>query len=158
MKKLFILITLLLIGIGAQCAAEQGSTGFKDDPLLNRLDKTCQAALGYDHDEYIANKTGDDAGDPEMRDALRDWLDCQDKFLNVVYKELRADVADRVKAQDKKLVEAQKSWLKVRDLTCEVADVDGGTMYIITSMGCEARMTSNRINELEYLIYLYTEH
>jgi uncharacterized protein YecT (DUF1311 family) len=150
MKELIIAIVLLVIS--APCAAESCSTAITS-PLVKKLDTTCRKILRHDNGEYITFKTNDQGSTQDTLHAQYEWNDCQDKFLNVAYKDVKARLP---KKSVKKLVDAQKSWLKTRELTCEISIIDKGTMYLISNQGCISRTTANRINELLWLDDLYT--
>lgn len=75
-----------------------------------------------------------------------------DKELNSVYKKL----VKGLKETDKKsLVEAQKAWIKFRDLDCKFQSKDpgdgGGPYENKMKIDCLIRKTTERIKELENL-------
>lgn len=71
-----------------------------------------------------------------------------DKKLNQVYQQLQA----KLKSQQKqRLTVAQRSWLKFRDDSCnyEMGQFEGGTLAASTYGYCRARVTQERIKDLE---------
>ncbi len=71
-----------------------------------------------------------------------------DKKLNQVYQQLQA----KLKGQQKqRLTVAQRSWLKFRDDSCnyEMGQFEGGTLAGSTYGYCRARVTQERVKDLE---------
>ncbi|MEY4927459.1 MAG: hypothetical protein RI894_1895 [Bacteroidota bacterium] len=74
-----------------------------------------------------------------------------DKQLNLVYNKV-VKVAD---AQSKAaLLEAEKAWIKYRDLHCKYAcmQYDGGSIYPLMYNSCLTEMTKQRTKELTALL------
>ena len=74
----------------------------------------------------------------------------QDARLNKTYAALRADVdPDRRPA----LLEAQRAWIKFRDLNCGFhLDPNGGSIAPLLATDCVMRMTADRADELAQLL------
>ncbi len=71
----------------------------------------------------------------------------QDKRLNKAYK---AVIAQLSSTRKKQLQDAQRAWLKYRDLNCTFyADPDGGTMASVIASDCVMTNTASRAKELE---------
>ena len=71
----------------------------------------------------------------------------QDKRLNKAYK---AVIAQLSPIRKKQLQDAQRAWLKYRDLNCTFyADPDGGTMASVMASDCVMTSTASRAKELE---------
>jgi uncharacterized protein YecT (DUF1311 family) len=75
-----------------------------------------------------------------------------DKELNNVYNKLK----NKLDPEDRKaLVEAQKAWLKFRDLNCKFIskeDSDGGVIANKMKLDCITQTTRERIKELKDLM------
>lgn len=75
-----------------------------------------------------------------------------DKELNVVYNKLK----DKLKPVDKTaLINAQKAWLKFRDLNCKFMskeNSEGGVIANKMKIDCLTQSTFERIKELKDLI------
>lgn len=73
-----------------------------------------------------------------------------DKHLNETYKAFKAAISDD-KETTKRLVAAQKAWLKFRDANCQLegAAMLGGTAATSLVIGCRARVTKERTVQLE---------
>ena len=102
-----------------------------DDPIEN-------ACYQADHSQQAMNHC---AGDAYQR---------ADAALNAQWKTvLEAFGEDR-----KRLLEAQRAWLKYRDAHCEVAASDsvGGSIWLLMNSGCLASLTRRRTQELKELI------
>ncbi|MEG3842417.1 lysozyme inhibitor LprI family protein [Microcoleus sp. herbarium14] len=71
-----------------------------------------------------------------------------DRKLNQVYQQLQPKINSK---QKQKLIVAQRSWLKFRDETCdyEMGQFEGGTLAASTYVYCRARVTQERIKDLE---------
>jgi uncharacterized protein YecT (DUF1311 family) len=84
-----------------------------------------------------------------MLDCIAAETERQDARLNRAYRELSSALpAERKKA----LVEAQRAWLRFRDLNCGFYDdPDGGTEARVSANDCVMTMTANRALELEQL-------
>ena len=71
----------------------------------------------------------------------------QDVQLNKVYKALMAELSAPRKTQ---LQEAQRAWIKYRDVNCGFYyDPDGGTLAAVNANDCVMSATANRARELE---------
>ena len=71
-----------------------------------------------------------------------------DKKLNQVYKQLQAKISSR---QKQRLTAAQRTWIKFRDENCDYAkgQFEGGSLAASTYGYCRARVTQERIKDLE---------
>lgn len=86
---------------------------------------------------------------PAMLDCIAGETERQDARLNRAYRELSAGLSGERK---KGLVEAQRAWLRFRDLNCAFYDdPDGGTEARVSASDCVMTMTANRAAELEQL-------
>ena len=73
----------------------------------------------------------------------------QDSRLNANYKSLMAKIADPRK---KDLQEAQRAWIRFRELNCKFYnDPDGGIIARIEAAECTLRLTAERATELQSL-------
>lgn len=68
-----------------------------------------------------------------------------DKKLNQVYQQLQPKINSK---QKQRLIVAQRSWLKFRDETCDY-EMGSGTLAASTYGYCRARVTKERIKDLE---------
>jgi uncharacterized protein YecT (DUF1311 family) len=89
-------------------------------------------------------QTGEDELFEEYRKA--------DKELNIVYNKLKLklNITDKTA-----LINAQKAWLKFRDLNCKFTskeDSEGGVIANKMKIDCLTQSTHERINELKNLI------
>jgi uncharacterized protein YecT (DUF1311 family) len=75
-------------------------------------------------------------------------LQKSDAQLNAVYNKLRARISD---AGKQKLLLAQQSWLRFRDLECEFETMGtvGGSIHSMIVAICLTRLTDQRIKDLE---------
>jgi uncharacterized protein YecT (DUF1311 family) len=79
----------------------------------------------------------------------------QDNKLNKVYKDL---ILQLLPDRKKQLINAQRAWIKYRDLNCEFyIDPDGGTMESIISNNCYLDSIIQRSKELEILKERFTD-
>ncbi len=71
-----------------------------------------------------------------------------DRKLNQVYQQLQAKISSR---QKQRLTAAQRTWIAFRDQNCEYAkgQFEGGTLAASTYGYCRARVTQERIKDLE---------
>ena len=71
-----------------------------------------------------------------------------DRKLNQVYQQLLPKLNSK---QKQRLTVAQRSWLKFRDESCnyEMGQFEGGTLAASTYGYCRARVTQERIKDLE---------
>ncbi|MEG4245648.1 lysozyme inhibitor LprI family protein [Microcoleus sp. MON2_D6] len=71
-----------------------------------------------------------------------------DRKLNQVYKQLQPKLNSK---QKQRLIVAQRSWLKFRDESCnyEMGQFEGGTLAASTYGYCRARVTQERVKDLE---------
>ena len=71
-----------------------------------------------------------------------------DKKLNQVYRQLKPKLDA---SQQKRLVTAQRAWIKFRDTSCtfEGAFAEGGTLQPVLETGCLADVTEQRVKDLE---------
>jgi uncharacterized protein YecT (DUF1311 family) len=87
--------------------------------------------------------------DAAMHDCIAAELELQDARLNAVYHTLADSESSPGR---KKLVAAQRAWLKYRDANCEFyADPDGGTAAALIAHDCVLRETAERVLELDAL-------
>jgi uncharacterized protein YecT (DUF1311 family) len=84
----------------------------------------------------------------EMNAQAGSALQKSDAQLNAVYNKLRARISD---AGKQKLLLAQQSWLRFRDLECEFETMGtvGGTIHSMIVAICLTRLTDQRIKDLE---------
>ena len=71
-----------------------------------------------------------------------------DTKLNQLYQQLRAKLNSK---QQQKLTVAQRTWIKFRDETCnyEAGQFEGGSLAPSTYGYCRARVTQERVKDLE---------
>jgi len=71
-----------------------------------------------------------------------------DRKLNQVYQQLQATIRSR---QKQRLTAAQATWITFRDQNCDYAkgQFEGGTLAASTYSYCRARVTQERIKDLE---------
>ena len=71
-----------------------------------------------------------------------------DRKLNQVYQQLQAKISSR---QKQRLTAAQRTWIKFRDENCdyEKGQFEGGSLAASTYGYCRARVTQERIKDLE---------
>ena len=71
-----------------------------------------------------------------------------DTKLNQLYQQLRPKLNSK---QQQRLTAAQRSWVKFRDETCdyEAGKFEGGTLAAPTYGYCRARVTQQRVKDLE---------
>lgn len=99
---------------------------------------------------YIACMTKAAGVTVAMRACMGTELKLQDKRLNVAYQKLMGQQQAGLKNQ---LLEAQRAWLKFRDLNCAYhAGMQGGTMSAAVSDDCHLSSTAARARELESAI------
>lgn len=85
-----------------------------------------------------------------MRACMATELKLQDKRLNVAYQKL---MGQQQGAQKTQLQEAQRAWLRFRDLNCAYhAGLQGGTMSAAVGDDCHLSSTAARARELESVI------
>ena len=73
----------------------------------------------------------------------------QDVRLNKAYKDLMVTLSP---ARKKQLQDAQRLWVKYRDVNCNFyADPEGGTIAQVNTSGCFMEATALRAKELEQL-------
>jgi uncharacterized protein YecT (DUF1311 family) len=86
----------------------------------------------------------------EMMDCVNVETKRQDEKLNQSYQKLLTSLKAARKAQ---LVDAQRAWLKYRELNCAFYDDgSGGTAAGLAANDCTMTMTAKRAGELEYLL------
>lgn len=99
---------------------------------------------------YIACMTKAAGVTASMRACMGTELKLQDKRLNVAYQKLMGQQQAGLKNQ---LLEAQRAWLRFRDLNCAYhAGMQGGTMSAAVSDDCHLSSTAARARELESAI------
>jgi uncharacterized protein YecT (DUF1311 family) len=85
----------------------------------------------------------------EMIDCMSAETARQDARLNENYKRLMSKVSAKRK---KTLLEAQRAWIKFRDVNCRFYyDPDGGTAALLAGNGCFLQATADRAKELKNL-------
>lgn len=85
----------------------------------------------------------------EMLDCMNVEMKIQDIKLNKNYKDLIQLIPFQ---RQKQLQEAQRAWMKYRDLNCNFyADPNFGTSASLNSTSCFLDMTASRAQELEWL-------
>ena len=85
----------------------------------------------------------------EMIDCMSAETARQDARLNENYKRLMSKVSAKRK---KTLLEAQRAWIRFRDLNCEFYyDPDGGTAARLAGNDCFLQATADRAKELKNL-------
>ena len=83
----------------------------------------------------------------DMRDCMAKEIKKQDDRLNKSY---RATGSSLSPARKKALQEAQRAWLKFRDLNCAFYnDPDGGTVAQVATDDCFMSATARRATEIE---------
>jgi len=84
----------------------------------------------------------------EMNVCSSQEFEAADKKLNQVYKQLQPKLNSK---QKQRLIVAQRSWLKFRDESCnyEMGQFEGGSLAASTYGYCRARVTQERIKDLE---------
>ena len=86
----------------------------------------------------------------EMKNCVDVETKRQDEKLNQSYEKLLASLKPTRKTQ---LVDAQRAWLKYRELNCAFYDDgSGGTAAGLAANDCTMTMTAKRASELEYLM------
>jgi len=99
--------------------------------------------------EYLTCMDKSKGVTPEMMDCMSAETARQDARLNENYKRLMSKVSAKRK---KTLLEAQRAWIKFRDLNCEFYyDPDGGTAARLASNDCFLQATADRAKELKNL-------
>jgi uncharacterized protein YecT (DUF1311 family) len=99
--------------------------------------------------EYLTCMDKSKGVTPEMMDCMSAETARQDARLNENYKRLMSKVSAKRK---KTLLEAQRAWIKFRDLNCEFYyDPDGGTAARSASNDCFLQATADRAKELKNL-------
>jgi uncharacterized protein YecT (DUF1311 family) len=85
-------------------------------------------------------------------DELYRHYDTADKELNVVYQKLKSE---REGSDREHLIEAQKAWIRFRDLNCKFKSQDSGNGGVITNklrIACLIEATEERTKELKGLL------
>ncbi len=85
-------------------------------------------------------------------DKLNDQYQKADKELNSVYNKLKKELGETDK---KALIEAQKAWIKFRDLNCKFKsqeDSEGGIIAEKMKVDCLTQLTVERSKELKKLL------
>jgi len=99
--------------------------------------------------EYLTCMDKSQGVTAEMIDCMSAETARQDARLNANYKRLMAKVSAKRK---KTLLEAQRAWIKFRDLNCEFySDPDGGTAARLAGSDCFLQATADRAKELKNL-------
>ena len=99
--------------------------------------------------EYLTCMDKSKGVTPEMMDCMSAETARQDARLNENYKRLMSKVSAKRK---KTLLDAQRAWIKFRDLNCEFYyDPDGGTAARLASNDCFLQATADRAKELKNL-------
>ncbi|MEG4208793.1 lysozyme inhibitor LprI family protein [Microcoleus sp. S13_B4] len=84
----------------------------------------------------------------EMNVCSSQEFEAADKKLNQLYQQLQAKISSR---QKQRLTVAQRTWIKFRDENCDYAkgQFEGGSLAASTYGYCRARVTQERIKDLE---------
>ena len=99
--------------------------------------------------QYTACMNKSDGATATMIECITDEAKAQDARLNDHYKKLLATLTPPRKAQ---LQEAQRAWIRFRDLNCKFyVDPDGGSMARVQGNECFLRVTADRANELKVM-------
>jgi uncharacterized protein YecT (DUF1311 family) len=99
--------------------------------------------------EYLACMDKAKGVTAEMIDCISAETARQDARLNANYKKLMLKLSAKRK---KTLLEAQRTWIKFRDLNCELYyDPDGGTAARLAGSDCFLQATADRAKELKNL-------
>ena len=84
----------------------------------------------------------------EMNVCSSQEFEAADKKLNQLYQQLQAKISTK---QKQRLMVAQRTWIKFRDENCDYAkgQFEGGSLAASTYGYCRARVTQERIKDLE---------
>ena len=84
----------------------------------------------------------------EMNVCSSQEFEAADKKLNQLYQQLQAKISTK---QKQRLTVAQRTWIKFRDENCDYAkgQFEGGSLAASTYGYCRARVTQERIKDLE---------
>lgn len=84
----------------------------------------------------------------DMNMCSRQEFQDADRKLNQVYQQLQAKISSK---QKQRLTAAQRTWIKFRDENCdyEAGKFEGGSLAASTYGYCRARVTQERIKDLE---------
>lgn len=101
--------------------------------------------------------TSHSAGQKQMemtQEAQKDAIEA-DRKMNEVYRRLMAQIGKDPESKER-LIAAQRAWLKFRDLQCRLEGdvVRGGSMQPQMEAMCEAKLTQDRTETLEWLLRL----
>ena len=116
--------------------------------LLCTIAFSCKAATLYSPQfKTCMDKSG--GVTIEMIDCMNAELKIQDSKLNANYKALLASLSEPRK---KDFIEAQRAWLRYRELNCKFyLDPEGGSLARIEANDCFLRLTAERATELKSL-------
>ena len=114
------------------------------------LSTPAPAAAGSDMtQEYLTCMDKSKGVTAEMVDCMSAETARQDARLTENYKKLMAKLSAKRK---KTLLEAQRAWIKFRDLNCRFYyDPDGGTAALLAGNDCFLQATADRAKELRNL-------
>jgi uncharacterized protein YecT (DUF1311 family) len=85
----------------------------------------------------------------EQTECFRKDYKQADKELNRVYKQVISDLSSE-NERKQKLIRAEQAWIKYRDTNCEYrSSMWGGVQRVGFNYSCLARMTRERIQELQ---------
>jgi uncharacterized protein YecT (DUF1311 family) len=131
---------------GATCRTKEGLL------IVLALVLSTPALSAADSDmtqEYLTCMDKSKGVTSEMIDCMSVETARQDTRLNENYKRLMSKVSAKRK---KTLLEAQRAWIKFRDLNCEFYyDPDGGTAARLAGNDCFLQATADRAKELKNL-------
>ena len=132
---------------GATCRTKEGLL------IVLALVLSTPALAAADSDmtkEYLTCMGKSKGVTSEMMDCISAETARQDARLNAInYKKLLAKLSAKRK---KTLLDAQRAWIKFRDLNCEFYyDPDGGTAARLASNDCFLQATADRAKELKNL-------
>jgi uncharacterized protein YecT (DUF1311 family) len=109
-----------------------------------------QHSFAQDTPQYLAQQLN--CNNPQttlqMNQCASQQAQAADKKLNQVYQQLKPKLS---RQQQQRLTTAQQAWIKFRDETCayERGQFEGGTLASPTYGNCIARVTKQRISDLE---------
>lgn len=153
MLKLIIIWTSSLILVASISIAADEKQVIKESKKIvvqkNAANDPCESSSGLGQQLCAQNK-----------------LDAADKNLNIAYKALRSKLpaVDGEKGSEsgthpqKKLIEAQRAWIKFRDANCTfVGELNGGApvWQEAAKSNCLVKMTETRIKELKSILDEY---
>lgn len=130
-------IKLLLIFLGCVISF---SVINQVSPYTNQINKSVVAGVNSDCFEPQTTRQMNYCSEQELKET--------DKRLNLIYQQLTGKLSD---LQKQRLTKAQLAWIDFRDKTCEYekGQFEGGSIALSTYNYCLARITKQRITDLE---------